>query len=120
MRLRLHAALLALWLVACGALSARHEARTAHAIDAAGRVVHAQSLGHHQDGSHVHDVSTADHGECAIASAFHQAASSRVRVPAIAAARPIAIAAQSAPTNPAPATARYRLAPKTSPPDRAG
>lgn len=117
---RIYASLLAAWLVVCSVVATRHEAQVAHAVDSAGRVVHAQVLvGHHDGPSDVHEQSTADHDECTIVTALHQAA--RVSAPAAAVVAPHGVhAPQPGPALAAEAVAAlYRLAPKTSPPDRA-
>jgi hypothetical protein len=116
------AAIIALWFVVCGVLAMQHEASTAHIRNRAGGFVHAAQLtGHHQTG-HESDVHgqrdpDADNGDCALLTAFHQAASAHTSAPAL-----VAISATAA-THDSPrraaaarATAVYRLAPKTSPP----
>src|SRR5205823_5739001 len=105
----------------CSVAASRHEALVAHAIDSAGRVVHAQALvGHHDGPSDVHARTDGDHDECTIVTALHQAARAS-------AAHVLAATPQTAPITVAMPSSYdrvgavvYRLAPKTSPPaDRA-
>jgi hypothetical protein len=115
------AAITALLFVACGVLAMRHEASTAHVRDRAGAFVHARELtGHHA--SHDSDIHgqrdpEADTGECALLTAFHQAASADIARPAIVAAvRTFRVRHAARIAFTAAITDVYRLAPKTSPP----
>lgn len=110
-----------MWLLLCGVLAGQHEARVVHVRNGAGAYVHGSApTGHHEGNtSDVHGQRdpSADHGECALLGAFHQAVSAVVTCPRIVTAvvathvqdtRGTATVAVSA--------AVYRLAPKTSPP----
>jgi hypothetical protein len=121
MRSRGIAAITAALFVACGMLAMRHEAATAHIRNRAGGFVHARALtGHHTGGeSDIHRQRNpgADAGDCALLTAFHQAASAEIAPPAVAAP----LSTQCADDTPGRArTAHwrevYRIAPKTSPP----
>ena len=121
MRVRVVAATTAVWLIVCGLLAARHEATVAHVRDGAGGYMHARGLtGHHQgNNSDIHGQRNpdADAGECALLTAFHQAASAHVTPPAVVAtacATDVQDLVRAAPLRAAAAV--YRLAPKTSPP----
>lgn len=108
------------WLVVAGALGLRHEAEVAHAIDARGVAIHgAHAVGHHVGAAdHLHRGGGGAHPDdaCALCAATHQAGATHA-APALAAAiAPIAILPRPAPRAPIAAIARYRLAPKTSPP----
>jgi hypothetical protein len=120
-RTRVVAAFTAVWLVVCGVLASQHEASVLHVRDAAGGYVHGKALdGHHtgkQSDIHGQRNPDGDTGECALLTAFHQAASARVTPPAV------VITARATDVQDAPraatlavAAAVYRLAPKTSPP----
>jgi hypothetical protein len=118
---RVVAAFTAVWLVVCGVLAARHEATVTHVRDGAGGYVHGKALaGHHQ--GHDSDIhgqrhSDADAGECALLTAFHQAASADVTAPAVVTtARATHVQDLVSAAAPVVAAAVYRLAPKTSPP----
>jgi hypothetical protein len=116
------AAITALWFVVCGVLALQHEASTVHVRDRAGGYVHASTLaGHHHAGNnsdiHGQRDPEADTGDCALLTAFHQAASAATRAPAL------VVVSGALDTRDPPhgattrgATAIYRLAPKTSPP----
>jgi hypothetical protein len=121
MRPRGVAAITALLFVVCGLLSARHEANTTHVRDRAGAFLHASSLIGHHAGRNV-DIHRqrdphSDAGECALLTAFHQAASAEFAAPAIASTvrTPCVHDSLRAAVTPA-VTDVYRLAPKTSPP----
>jgi hypothetical protein len=119
---RVLAAFVGLWLVVGSALGMRHEAQVAHVLDrGTGLVVHASQLaGHHEDGrqSDIHGQADpdADHADCAVSAALHQAANPSVAFQVAASAQTrivldpprirIGFAGESV----------YRLAPKTSPP----
>jgi hypothetical protein len=121
MRVRVIAAVTALWLVTCGVLAARHEATVAHVRDAAGSYVHGTTLAGHHVG-HDSDVHrqrhpNADTGECALLTASHQPVSADVTAPVVvttACATHVRHIARSASS--VVAAEVYRLAPKTSPP----
>lgn len=112
---------MAVFFVAGGVLAMRHEAATMHVRDAAGGYLHAPTLtGHHANhNSDIHGERNpeADAGDCALLTAFHQAASADV-APRIVAAFVSTLRAED--------TAEgvravhwcevYRIAPKTSPP----
>jgi len=119
--LRVVAAFTAVWLVVCSVLAAHHEATITHVRDGAGRYVHGKALaGHHQD--HDSDIQgqrhpDADAGECALLTAFQQAASADVTTPAVVTTARATQAQDLVPAaSPALAAAVYCLAPKTSPP----
>ena len=114
---RIYASFLAAWLVLSSFVASRHEASVAHALDRAGRVVHAQVLAHHHGGpSDVHPTSTDDHDECTILAAIHQA--TRVSaVVALSVAPHIGVSVTPVVPHARRVTTLYRLAPKTSPPD---
>lgn len=120
-RLRGVAASIAVLFVACSVLAMHHEASTAHIRDRAGGFVHTRALtGHHA--SHDSDIHgqcnpNNDVGDCALLTAFHQAASANIAAPEIiAAAR--TLRAQNTPRTAITTaiTNVYRFAPKTSPP----
>jgi hypothetical protein len=115
------AAFTAVWLVVCGVLAGQHEASVIHVRDAAGGYVHGRALdGHHtgkQSDIHGQRNPDGDTADCALLTAFHQAASARVTPPAVvttARATDVQDAPRAATL--AGAAAIYRLAPKTSPP----
>lgn len=121
MQSRAIAAITAVWLLVCGVLSGQHEARVTHVRNSAGAYVHTSAgTGHHEGNTsdiHGQRDPRADHGECALLAAFHQAASAAVTCPTVVSTvvathvqdtRGVAAVAVSA--------AVYRLAPKTSPP----
>jgi len=115
------AAITAIWLVVCGVLAVRHEAITPHVVDRSGAIVHAPVLlsQHTTPDADVHGRthSEADHGDCAVLTAFHHAASARVTAPALVAAVHTPCPFDAPRASPSAATAAlYRLAPKTSPP----
>ncbi|TMQ02707.1 MAG: hypothetical protein E6J91_50525 [Deltaproteobacteria bacterium] len=115
------AAITAVWLVVSGVLAAHHEAVVGHVRDRSGAYLHAPTLvGHRAGGAadmHGERKRTADVGDCALLTAFHQAASARVATPAVVtAARAIDVQVTAGAAIAAIATAVYRLAPKTSPP----
>lgn len=120
-RLRGIAALTAAWLVVLGVLAMRHEAHVAHVRDGAGGYVHAIELaGVHAGGaSDVHGERGVhgDAAQCALLTAFHQAAAAATVEP-----RPVVAVRQFQPLEPVrltravPPARVYRLAPKTSPP----
>jgi hypothetical protein len=120
-RLRGVAAITALWFVACGVLAMRHEASTAHVLDRAGSWVHAKTLAGHHAGhnSDIHGQRDpdGDAADCAVLTAFHQAASAQISAPALVAV-PGTICTHATPRGAITAGAAdvYRLAPKTSPP----
>jgi hypothetical protein len=68
------AAVTAIWLIACGVLGARHEARAAHYFDAHGQAFHASKMtGQHttsQSDVHARD-SAPDHDPCSLVTAHH-------------------------------------------------
>ncbi len=115
------AAITAALFVACGLLAMRHEASTAHVRDRAGAFVHARVLtGHHagQD-SDIHGQRNpeTDTGDCALLTAFHQAASAAVTAPTlVAAAGTLGLQSTPRTARSTAVTDVYRLAPKTSPP----
>jgi hypothetical protein len=115
------AAITALLFVACGVLAMQHEASTVHVRDRAGGYVHASEVighhaGHHAD-IHAQRDPHADTGECALLTAFHQAASAHTVAPAlVAVSGPIQPHDLPPGASAAGANAVYRLAPKTSPP----
>jgi hypothetical protein len=115
------AAITAALVVVCGVLAMRHEATTLHVRDRGGGYVHAPALvGHHTDrGSDIHSQRSSDTeaGDCAVLTAFHQAACAACAPPIVVAATHtlhVRVAARVA--TPTVATVVYRLAPKTSPP----
>jgi len=115
------AAVTAVWLVACSVLAAHHEATVAHVRDSAGGYVHGKLLAGphagHQSDVHGQRNPDADSGDCALLTAFHQAASAHVTPPAVVTtARASHVQELSRATTLAVAGAVYRLAPKTSPP----
>ena len=107
------------WLVAAGLLALRHEAEVAHAIDAHGVAIHgAHAIGHRAGApDHLHAGGGA-HPDlaCALCAALHQPGATRAATPLTAAIASIVVVTPRAPTAPIAAIARYRLAPKTSPP----
>jgi hypothetical protein len=121
MRSRGIAAITAVLFVACGVLAMRHEAATAHIRNRAGGFAHARTLtGHHTGGeSDIHRQRNpeADAGDCALLTAFHQAASAEIAAPAVV-TLPSALRADDIPdrARTAPWREVYRIAPKTSPP----
>lgn len=121
MRFRGIAAITAVWLVVCGVLAMRHEARVAHVDDGAGGYVHASALaGAHRGGdSDIHAPRDADGhaGHCALLAAFHQAASAATAAPQLSCTAQAVRRADSSATPRIVAVAGvYRFAPKTSPP----
>lgn len=116
---RVVAAFTAVWLLVCGVLAGRHEATVAHVRNSAGAYVHGSALTGHHDGHHpdVHGRKpSADVGECALLTAFHQAVSAHV-TPSAVVATARATHVQDVPrVATVTAAAVYRLAPKTSPP----
>jgi hypothetical protein len=120
-RNRVIAACTAVWLVVCGVLASHHEATVLHVRDAAGEYVHAPGLdGHHtgrQSDVHGQRDPGGDVGECALLTAFHQAASAQVTAPAVVTtARATHVEDLPPAATTVVAAAVYRLAPKTSPP----
>lgn len=115
------AAFTAVWLVLCGVLALRHDGKTAHGLDALGRVVHAAQLtGHHVAGGqadfHGQADPDADHGACELSVASHAAAIVSPARHDLVVARATALPVY-APASPALAIRSvYRQAPKTSPP----
>jgi hypothetical protein len=116
------AAITALWFVACGVLAMRHEASTAHVLDRAGSSIHAKTLAGHHAGrnSDIHGQRDpdGDAGDCAVLTAFHQAASAQISAPALVAVPGTICCTHDTPHGATTAGAAdvYRLAPKTSPP----
>jgi hypothetical protein len=115
------AAITALWFVVCGALALQHEASTVHVRDRAGGYVHASMLTGHHAGSHsdIHGQRDpeADTGDCALLTAFHQAASAHTSAPVMVAVSGTVATHDTPPRETdSRAIAVYRLAPKTSPP----
>jgi hypothetical protein len=119
------AAVTALVVVSVGWLSSWHAATTTHAEDGTGALLHTQAIGeHHHDDRTAHVHSTPQHDPhadeaCRLLGALHTTvqpiaswASPTPLLPAASAAPPIAVIAVP--------IARYRLAPKTSPPARLG
>src|SRR5215470_5648682 len=121
MRIRVIAAVAAVWVVAFGLLALNHEATVAHVRNAAGVYVHGKALvGHHEgNDSDVHGQRDpdADPGKCALLNTFHQPASADVTAPAVTTTACATHVWQIDPNAiSAIAVAVYRLAPKTSPP----
>src|ERR1043166_486606 len=121
LRSRAVAAFTSVWLVVCGILASHHEATVVHVSDGAGGYAHAPGLDGHHTGrqSDVHGPRTqgGDVGDCALLTAFHQAASAQVTAPAVVTtARATHVQDVPRPTTVAVVAAVYRLAPKTSPP----
>jgi hypothetical protein len=117
------AALIGVWLVACGFLARQHEATVAHAVErATGQLVHAERLsGHHDSNSipDVHDrgVGHADHDVCLEAALLRTAALSHGDIPVVAGVSPSPVIVEQVRASGEDASRRvYRLAPKTSPP----
>lgn len=105
----------------CGVLAMRHEASTAHVLDRAGGSVHAKMLAGHHAGhdSDIHGQRDpdGDTAECAILTAFHQAASAQISAPALVTVLGTTCTHDTPRGAPTASTADvYRLAPKTSPP----
>ena len=115
------AAITAVLFVACGLLAMRHEASTAHVRGRAGAFVHARVLTgqHASQDSDIHGQRNpeADTSDCALLTAFHQAASAAVTAPTlVAAAGPLGLEGSPRTARSPAVTDVYRLAPKTSPP----
>jgi hypothetical protein len=111
------------WLVVCGILASHHEATVVHVSDGAGGYAHGKLLDDHgrhtgkQSDVHGQRNPDGDAGECALLTAFHQAASANVTAPAVVTtARATHVLDVPAPMTVTVAAAVYRLAPKTSPP----
>lgn len=107
------------WLIAAGVLGLRHEARVAHAIDAHGVAIHGAHAHGHRAGAadHLHAGGGAHLDDaCALCAASHQSVARHAAPSLTATIAPIAIRSPRAPVAPVEAVARYRLAPKTSPP----
>ena len=122
-RTRAIAAFTAVWLVVCGILASHHEATVVHVSDGAGGYAHGKLLDDHgrhtgkQSDVHGQRNPDGDADECALLTAFHQAASAQVSAPAVVTtARATHVQNAPRPATVAVVAAVYRLAPKTSPP----
>ncbi len=111
----------AIWLVACGVLGARHQARAAHFIDAHGQAFHGSHMsGEHttnQSDIHARD-SAPDHDVCTIAASLQPTVIESVGVSASVSASdpdPLTLTPALTPTR----IDLLRVAPKTSPPTHA-
>ena len=120
MRRRTVAAITAIWLIACGVLGARHEARAAHYFDAHGQAFHGSKMAgeHTTSQSDVHARDTApDHDACGLLVA-HDIAIDRVGVSVgVSVGDPGSGTPTPTPTS-TPASV-LTVAPKTSPPTNA-
>jgi len=110
----------AIWLIACGVLGARHQARAPHYVDARGQAFHASKMnGEHttsQSDVHARD-SAPDHDVCGLLAAHHVATTHVGVSVGVTVSDPDPLT--PAPTlTPTPASV-LTVAPKTSPPANA-
>jgi hypothetical protein len=109
-----------LTLLCVGFLANRHEAEVAHVREHSGRVVHAQELGEHHEVSasaHLHGREVHEHaGDCSLRALAHERITLAVAVVVATPVETTALVAEVAPRVAYVASAKYRIAPKTSPP----
>lgn len=122
---RVLAAIVGTWLVVSGALGVRHEAQIGHVLDSkTGLVVHTQRIVGHHDASKQSDIhrqadDNGDSGVCPLSAALLQAASLDVARPTVAdpCGTPFSVELPFTRLDLVASLPRYRIAPKTSPPD---
>jgi len=117
------AALIGVWLVACGFLARRHEATVAHAVELrTGQLVHAERLiGHHEPDSvpDIHDrgAGHSDHDVCLDAAMLRTATMAQQDRPVVAGMACSGVVVEHVVVSTENRRHDiYRLAPKTSPP----